>query len=175
MKLVDLTGQVFGRLSVLSRAGNLGRKAAWLCQCACGNECTVRSDHLMGARVLSCGCYRVEKSTVQATTHGLSKTREYRIWRNMKNRCEWDKWPEWHLYGGRGITVCQRWSESFEAFIEDMGPCTTPKHSIDRIDGDKGYEPGNCRWATPTEQARNTRTYLAKHGVQFQDDKEQAA
>lgn len=164
MKLTELSGERFGRLLVVKRADNIGRKAAWVCACDCGNTSTVRAEHLSQGRVVSCGCYRDAKLSKVATTHGRSRTRIYRIWRNMKNRCEWDKWPEWHLYGGRGITVCRSWSESFEAFFADMGDCP-PSHSIDRIDGDRGYEPGNCRWATPTEQARNTRTYRAKHAA----------
>lgn len=171
MKALDLLGQRFGRLLVIKDAPRMGSHRGWQCQCDCGAFTNVRTDHLRHGRVVSCGCQRAEKASARLKTHGRSKTREYRIWRNMKNRCEWDKWPEWHLYGGRGISVCKRWSESFEAFFADMGKCTTPTHSIDRIDGNKGYEPGNCRWATPTEQARNTRTYKAKHGPSHDEEK----
>lgn len=163
MRPVDLTGKRFGRLTVVALAENIGGKRGWQCKCDCGSAPVVRHDHLAGGRVVSCGCHRAAASGARNRTHGRSRTAEYRIWRNMLNRCHWDKWPEWHLYGGRGITVCDEWRASFEAFFVHMGERPTSTHSIDRIDGNKGYEPGNCRWATPTEQARNTRTYHAAH------------
>ena len=91
------------------------------------------------------------------TTHGLSKTSEYSIWRSMLNRCHYPKYKEARYYSGRGITVCQRWRESFTAFLSDVGFRPSKRHSIDRIENDRGYEPGNVRWATLEEQARNRR------------------
>lgn len=173
MKALSLEGRHFGRLTVQTRAENSGGKSAWVCVCSCvaGAEVTVRADHLTSGRVVSCGCHRKEQTQLRATTHGLSKTRIYRIWRDMRNRCHYEAYPEWHLYGGRGITVCERWRESFEAFLEDMGLPPTPMHTIDRIENDGNYEPGNCRWATPREQAQNRRP----RGVVWSDPQERRA
>jgi hypothetical protein len=89
--------------------------------------------------------------------HGLARRKEYRAWVNMISRCENPKTPGWENYGGRGIAVCRRWRESVEAFYEDIGPRPSPQHSVDRIDNNGNYEPGNCRWATQHEQTRNMR------------------
>lgn len=164
MKRRELSGQAFGRLTVVSYIGISGHKSMWRCACSCGAEVVIRGTHLTGGRIESCGCLRHELHMKRAVSHGMSKTRPYRIWRDMINRCHYDKYPERHLYGGRGITVCQRWRDSFESFIADMG-LPAAHLSIDRIDTNGNYEPGNCRWATATEQARNRRA-ARRRGVE---------
>ncbi len=160
MKIIDVTGQTFGRLTVLRRGENNARGTCmWLAQCTCGSP----PKHFYGADlrrgfVQSCGCYNIEKIKERSTVHGRTNTREYRIWSNMITRCTNENAPQYGLYGARGIRVCARWQESFESFFSDMGLAPTIKHSIDRIDGTAGYEPGNCRWATPREQAQNQST-----------------
>jgi len=158
----DLTGHRFHRLVVLGRAeptpGNRG--ARWRCKCDCGAETISRSDALKNGRSKSCGCHRAEmggKHVVSMnTTHGSYGTPEYRVWRGMKDRCFNPNSASYADYGGRGITVCDKWVNSFQAFLADMGP-RPDGASIDRIDNNKGYESGNCRWADRITQARNKR------------------
>lgn len=151
----DLTGKRFHRLVVIGYVG----KSRWRCRCDCGTIKVVRADCLKDHTTVSCGCYNREVVAKRETTHGMSKSRVYRIWDAMKSRCENPKNSKYRYYGGRGIKVCKRWSRSFEAFYQDMGEPPTPQYSIDRIDNDGDYEPGNCRWATMTEQNRNKRKY----------------
>ena len=124
-----------------------------LCRCACGTEKKVRISNLLRGLTRSCGCLRVECNS----THRLSYTPEYDVWIAMKQRCQNPNVKQYQDYGGRGITVCQRWVESFQAFIEDMGRRPNGAATLERQDNDCGYTPGNCIWATRAQQALNKR------------------
>lgn len=155
----DLTGQRFGRLYVISKAeptiiGNRYERCVWLCKCDCGNTKIVRTDHLLGEKIVSCGCYNKEIRT----KHGLSNSKLYKVWSGMRQRCENHKTPCFKNYGGRGIKVCEEWSESFEIFYEwAMNNGYKEGLTLDRVDVNGNYEPNNCKWATRKEQSRNTR------------------
>jgi hypothetical protein len=147
----DLTNQTFGKLTVLEWAGN----SRWVCQCECGNTSVVLTANLNRANTTSCGCVRNIKSSKRNTTHGLSNTLAYKTWLGIRRRCRDEKFGSYKDYGAKGIDIWQPWYESVERFVADMGQPPTPEHTLDRIDNSKGYEPGNVRWATQTEQARN--------------------
>lgn len=130
----------------------------WECVCDCGNSKEVRLSHLTTKRIRSCGCYRSSEEVRRKwVRHGLIKTREYRIWMLMLQRCNNPRSTSYRFYGAKGIRVCERW-HSFEAFLADVGPCPSPLHTLDRENPLGHYEPGNVRWATKKEQARNTRS-----------------
>lgn len=155
-KFIDLTGQKFNRLTVVSRAESNGKKVLWNCKCDCGSEAIVISGHLKNGNTKSCGCLNIDKIKERLTTHGMKWSPEYKSWEAMMQRCNNEKRKDSKDYLGRGISVCDEW-RSFEKFYADMGhrPEGT---SLDRIDNDGNYEPGNCRWATSIEQGRNQRT-----------------
>lgn len=148
----DMTGQRFGRLLVQSRSESR-HGATWLCRCDCGTRKIVAASNLRNGSTKSCGCFHDEA----ARKHGDTKSVEYNAWRGMISRCGKPKNPKFYMYGGRGIRVCERWASSYENFLADMGRKPSPRHSVDRIDGNGHYEPGNCRWATPRQQQANTR------------------
>lgn len=164
--VIDVTGQRFGRLVVAARAASdKDGRAMWLCNCDCGRTSAARGKDLRSGNTMSCGCYEREVRDAMALVanlrHGHSGGRDvapsptYQSWRAMKKRCLNLNHTSWPDYGGRGITICDRWLD-FEGFLADMGerPAGT---SIDRIDNDGNYEPSNCRWATGSEQRLNQR------------------
>ena len=149
----DIAGQKFGRLTAI---GPVSRDPVrWLCECECGNQTSVVTARLISGHSKSCGCINVDMAAVMNLSHGMSGTRVHKTWMSMHNRCRNKNNPAYKNYGGRGITVCKRWSE-FENFYEDMGKRPEGK-TLERRDNDMGYCPDNCKWATRTEQNRNTR------------------
>lgn len=155
----DITsGTRFDRWVVIGPAGkDSGGNRCVTCRCDCGTERQVAQCRLRSGRSRSCGCLRPD----QLTTHGNAprgrKPAEYDVWSAMRSRCNSPSDPGFRHYGGRGIKVCQRW-DTFAAFLSDMGRRPSERHSIDRIDNDGDYEPGNCRWATQKDQCRNQRS-----------------
>ena len=157
VKARDLTGQRFGRLVALKKADNLGSKTRWLCKCDCGNEVFLVTGSLVSGNTKSCGCYKVDAVVKLNTTHGMTGSPVYRAWQSMITRCTNENYIEYHRYGDRGISVCDEWRNSFETFYAYMGD-RPPGKTLDRIDNDKGYAPGNVRWASYTEQMNNRST-----------------
>lgn len=161
----NLTGRVFGNLTVLEFAGMIQygrhRRAHWVCQCSCpsANKITVVSYSLLSGTTNSCGCYKRKRIIETFFKHGMMGTPEYNSWAAMIQRCCNPKCKEYPRYGGRNIFVCDEWRNSFEAFFEHMGK-RKDGTSLDRIDNEKGYFPGNCRWATDQEQNRNKRSNI---------------
>ena len=160
---INIEGKKYGRLKVVAAVGMKNREVLWECLCDCGSKKRVPGSWLRNGSVSSCGCLRrdiaigkLKKGNKTNTKHGESmrerKTAEYRSWESMKYRCEKSIY-----YTERGIKVCKRWMESFHNFLSDVGRKPTQKHSLDRINNDGNYEPGNVRWATPKEQANNRR------------------
>lgn len=156
-KSLNLTGLRYGRLTVTCRSKEHIGRVWWNCRCDCGNEKAVPANNLRIGKTQSCGCLAKEQLQARALKHGMAKTPLYNVWRAMKNRCYWQKHPQFALYGGRGITVCDEWMSFpiFHKWAIEAG--YSHWLSIDRIDVNGNYEPANCKWSTPSEQARNTR------------------
>lgn len=173
--MLELAGLTFGKNIVCAHAGY--RKHGhqmWIIQCVCGYRRDSADNNIISGRTMSCRrCFRFEcgdrKARHGALRPNSDKAREYRIWCAMKSRCSNPDKPLYRNYAGRGIKVCQRWMDCFENFYEDMGPCPSSKHSIDRINVHGDYEKSNCRWATKLVQANNTRTnvFLDDEGVKI--------
>jgi hypothetical protein len=168
---INLVGQVFGKLTVIERAGahkqpNGNTQALWLCKCFCGQEKTVQGRSLRAGLIRSCSCLQKENRLKHGhARRGSPSFPRYRSFHAMKNRCLNPNNKNYPSYGGRGIEVCDRWlgPDGFTNFLADVGERPTPKHSIDRINNDGNYEATNCRWATQKEQNNNRRCCSAKN------------
>jgi hypothetical protein len=156
---IDLVGRQFERLTVIAYVETKNRAPYWLCRCNCGDEIVARGSALASGNTKSCGCLVRDNMSLigqQNATHNLSRTPEYRSWSRMIHRCYFPTDNRFEYYGARGISVCDRWRNSFEAFLEDMGPKPPGRPTIDRFPNKNGnYEPSNCRWATYREQNLN--------------------
>lgn len=151
----SIVGQKFGKLTVTGRADNdRFERTRWNCICECGKETVVAYFRMKSGHTKSCGC--AKKGPV---THGKSRTKTHNSWLAMKQRCQYEGHPEFHRYGAAGIKVCERWNNSFESFLEDMGE-KPDGMSLDRINSSGNYEPGNCRWATTAQQNRNRKSNI---------------
>lgn len=171
-KMKDLTGQSFGRLTVLQMLpSEANSRIHCRCLCECGNIVDVASTNLKQGKTLSCGCYKNETTPIAHKTHGESHTRLYRVWQGMKERCYNPHHISYHLYGGRGVFVCDEWNNSYFTFKEwaeangydctaQRGACT-----LDRIDVNGGYEPSNCRWVGMDVQSKNRRNSCKEDSI----------
>jgi len=156
MKTIDLAGKKFNLLTVVSQAPSDKAGAAWTCLCDCGETATVNSLKLRTGSTKSCGHLKADRIGLSNRTHGLAnKTKTYRTWKEMRQRCLNPNATQWKWYGGRGVSICERWS-TYENFLSDMGERPDGR-TIDRKDSDGNYEPSNCRWATQKEQAVTNR------------------
>jgi hypothetical protein len=152
---LNIAGQRFGRVTAIERIGRKGRMALWSYRCDCGTIGAALANSLARGNTKSCGCLKNELAGKRFRRHGLTNTPEHRTWRSIKYRCHDPDCPGYARYGGRGIKVCDRWRDSFENFLADMGKRPSAEYSIERVNNDGDYEPGNCKWATRGEQRRN--------------------
>ena len=160
-ELQILTGQRFGRLLVIGPNYFSKGTTYWICQCDCGSIKRFAAQNLKRGASNSCGCLNKELIINRSTVHGMRRrkhtTQEYTVWCNIRQRCNDQNSISYKYYGARGISVCERWINSFENFINDMGNKPTKEHSIGRINNNGNYSPDNCRWETIHDQSRNTR------------------
>lgn len=164
---INRIGSTFGRLTVIAMEKERpGKGKRWLCACSCGSTVVVLGGSLQCGETSSCGCLRMEEAKKRFLIHGHARgipaggnSTEYRSWRSMLDRCENPNVKEFPFYGGRGITVCERW-HNFPNFLQDMGPKPTRKHSIDRTNNSLGYYGENCKWVNASTQARNRRSNI---------------
>lgn len=173
VKIIDLVGQVFGELTVVSHAGvssNKRPKHQWLCQCSCGNQHVTVGENLRNGNSKSCGCRGGKwKHGHCKTVNGLTDSPTYMTWAAMKNRCTRQSHTAFERYGAKGVSVCSEWLNSFDTFLKDMGERPSG-HTLDRIDNNQGYSKDNCRWATSRQQYENKSVVRNSFG-QFAKDK----
>lgn len=157
----DLTGQKFNKWTVLERAENSAsrNRVMWLCRCDCGVERVVVRHSLTAGISKSCGCHSREVTRALLTTHGMTKTPLFSIWKGMRTRCHNPNSKAWPDYGGRGIGICERW-DKFALFYEDMFPSYSEGMTIERINNEIGYQPDNCKWVPKSEQSKNRRSVI---------------
>lgn len=168
---IDITGQRFGRLVVLGPVErNKHKQVIWRCQCDCGAETVVAGYHLRYGDTVSCGCARTDATRDTKTTHGLGGDRLYSVWSNIKSRCYNTSARDFQHYGGRGISMCDEWRDDVRAFydyVTALPRYNEPGMTLDRIDNDSHYEPGNVRWATRREQNFNRRDRESSAMIEF--------